>query len=50
MYLWTTLTILGEDWRGDEVLENLPVSLEGTRHLAPHQELTDLLRQIPQFL
>lgn len=42
--------ILGEDRCSDQVLEDLPVSLKGTHHLTPHQELTDLLRQVPQFL
>ena len=46
----STLTVLVEDRRGDEELEDAAVPLEGADHLAPHQELTDMLRQLPQFL
>lgn len=44
------LTVLAEDRRGDQILEDAPVSLKGTDHLAPHQELAHLLRQFPEFL
>lgn len=43
-------TILCEDGRGHQVLEDAAVAVERAHHLTPHQELTDLLGQLPQFL
>lgn len=42
--------ILSVDWRGDQVLQDLAVSLKWTHYLAPDQELTNLLGKFPQFL
>lgn len=42
--------IFAEDGRGDEVLEDPPVSVEWTNHLAPNQEFAHLLCQLPKFL
>lgn len=44
------LTVLGEDRRGDQVLEDAAVSVKWTNHLTPYQELTHLLCKLPQFL
>lgn len=43
-------TVLAEDGRGDEVLQDAAVPVERTDHLTPYQELADLLGQLPQFL
>lgn len=44
------LTVLTEDRRGDEVLEDAAVSVKRTNHLTPNQELAHLLCKLPQFL
>lgn len=46
----TIPTVLAEDGRGDEVLQDAAVSVKRTNHLTPNQELAHLLRQLPQFL
>lgn len=43
-------TVLAEDRRGDEVLQDAAVPVKRADHLTPNQELADLLRQLPQFL
>lgn len=43
-------TVLAEDGRGHQVLQHAAVAVERAHHLTPHQELADLLGQLPQFL
>lgn len=43
-------TILCEDGRGHQVLEDAAVAVERAHHLTPHKKLADLLGQFPQFL
>lgn len=50
MVVGAVRTVLAVDGRGHQVLEDAAVAVKRAHHLTPHQELADLLGQLPQFL